>query len=86
MSVMYGFGRYGFAMGHGYGWLSWLAPIAMIAFWALFVTAIVMLIVHLARHERISARDNTALAILRERYARGEITKQEFDEKRKDLT
>jgi putative membrane protein len=82
---MFGIGRYGFAMGHGYGWLSWVAPIAMIVFWALFVAAVVMLIVYLARRGRISTHANSALTILRERYARGEISKQEFEEKQKDL-
>ena len=84
--MMLGFGRHGFAFGHGLSLLSWVAPIAMIVFWALFVTAIVMFIVYLARHGRISFRNNTALSILRERYARGEISKQEFDDKRKDLS
>jgi putative membrane protein len=77
--MMYGLGRFG--VGHGWTWLSWLGPIAMIVFWALFVTAIVMLIVHLARH----SRSTTALSILKERYARGEIPREEFELKRKDL-
>jgi len=45
----------------------------MIVFWGLFIAAIVMLIVHLARYGKISTRNNSALTILRERYARGEI-------------
>ena len=82
---MFGAGRYGFAMAHGFGWLSWVAPIAMIVFWALFVAAIIMLIVNLARHGLKTVRENVALSILRERYARGEISKQEFDQMRKDI-
>jgi putative membrane protein len=80
--MMYGFGRFG--AGHGWTWLSWLGPVAMIVFWALFVTAIVMLIVHLARQSR-SAHDGMALSILKERYARGEIQREEYELKRKDL-
>jgi putative membrane protein len=83
--MMFGAGRYGL-MAHGYNWFSWLAPIAMVVFWALFVAAMVMFIVYLARHGRIASRENTALSILRERYARGYITKQEFDEKKRDLS
>jgi putative membrane protein len=79
---MYGMGR--FAVGHGWTWLSWLGPVAMVIFWALFVTAIVMLIVHLARQARVT-HGGTALAILNERYARGEIQREEFEQKKKDL-
>ena len=80
--MMDGWGRWGAL--HGWTWLSWLGPVAMVVFWALFVTAIVMLIVHLARQSR-SAQDGTALAILKERYARGEIAREEFEQKRRDL-
>jgi putative membrane protein len=80
--MMYGLGRYGFA--HAAPWLGWLGPIAMVLFWALFVTAIVMLIVHLARQSR-STHNGTAIAILNERYARGEIPREEYEQKRKDL-
>jgi putative membrane protein len=80
--MMYGFGRFG--VGHGWTWLSWLGPIAMVVFWALFVTAIVLLIVYLARQSR-SAHGGTALSILKDRYARGEIPREEYELKRKDL-
>ena len=80
--MMYGLGRFG--IGHAWSWLSWLGPIAMVVFWALFVTAIVMLIVHLARQSRAS-HSGTALSILKERYARGEIPREEYDQKRRDL-
>jgi len=79
----YQFGR--FAYGHAASWLSWLGPIAMVIFWALFVAAMVTLIVYLVRHGRKSLHAGTALAILAERYARGEISKEEYNEKRKDL-
>jgi putative membrane protein len=81
--MMYGLGRFG--GGHGWTWLSWLGPIAMIVFWALFVTAIVMLIVHLARQSR-STQGGMALSILKERYARGEIPREEYELKRKDIS
>jgi putative membrane protein len=80
--MMYGFGR--FAAGHALPWLSWVGPIAMAVCWALFIAGIVILIVYLARRSR-STGGGTALEILKERYARGEIAREEFDQKRKDL-
>jgi len=65
--------------------MSWVGPIAMIVFWALVMTAMVFLIRYLARQSRSSANDSMALAILKERYAKGEIDKVEFDQKRKDI-
>jgi putative membrane protein len=81
--MMYGFGR--FAYGHAASWLSWLGPVAMCILWALFVTAMVTLIVYLVRHGRRLGTQSTAMAILKERYARGEVTKEEFEQKSKDL-
>ncbi len=80
--MWYGLGRFGYA--HMLPWLSWLGPVAMIVFWALVVTGIVMLILYLARGSR-SAHSATALSILNERYARGEISREEYEQKRKDL-
>ena len=77
------FGRFGY--GHMLPWMSWVGPIVMIVFWALVMTAIVFLIRYLARQSRSSANDSMALAILKERYAKGEIDKVEFDQKRKDI-
>jgi putative membrane protein len=75
-------GRFGF--GHMLPWLAWVGPLVMVVFWALFVTALVMLIVHLARQSR-SSHSGTALSILKERYAKGEINKDEFDRMKKDI-
>ncbi len=50
-------------------------------FWIAF--GIVMSRVRWGRHRHWN---KSALDILKERYARGEINKQEFEEKRKDLT
>jgi putative membrane protein len=77
------YGRFGH--GHLLPWMSWAGPIAMIVFWALVVTAIVFFIRYLARQSRSPGNDSLALAILKERYAKGEIDKAEFDQKRKDI-
>ena len=81
--MWYGLGRFGYD--HMLPWMAWVGPIVMIVFWALVVTAIVFLIRYLARQSRSSATDSSALAILKERYARGEIDKEEFEQKRKDI-
>ena len=73
----YGFGN-GFGMGYGGGFM-WL-------FWILLILAIVWAVkAFTGNSDRGSKRDKTALEILRERYARGEIDQAEFEQKRKDL-
>lgn len=56
----------------------------MVLFWALVIVGIVLLVRWLAGQGRESRADS-ALEILRQRYARGEINKEEFETKRKDL-
>ena len=71
------------------GWWMWGAGglvmmFMMLVFWGLVVTGIVLGIRWLARQGR-EERTDRALDILRERYARGEINKEEFDARRRDL-
>jgi putative membrane protein len=58
--------------------------LVMLAFWVLVIVALVAAIRWLIGPGRESRRDQ-ALEILRERYARGEISKEEFDAKKRDL-
>jgi putative membrane protein len=60
--------------------------IIMVFFWALVLLAIVLVIKYLVKNETTSGESNKALEILKERYAKGEIDKAEFDSKIKDLT
>lgn len=53
-------------------------------FWALVIVAIVLGIRWLLRQGRPEVSDS-ALEILRQRYARGEINREEFEARRKDL-
>jgi putative membrane protein len=59
--------------------------IMMILFWALIVVAVVIGIRWLVGHGK-EARSDSAMEILRQRYAHGEINKEEFDAKKRDLT
>lgn len=81
----------GWGMGPGMmGWgMGWLMPIIMVAFWIAVIVGIVFLIRWLvvstgAGGRRVTSEDS-ALEILKRRYARGEIEKEEFEEKRKSL-
>jgi putative membrane protein len=57
----------------------------MLVFWGFLITGIVVGIRWIARPDR-GGRPDAALEILRERYARGEITKEKFDARKRDLT
>lgn len=65
----------------GFGILGWLS---MLIFWVLLILGVVALIRYLARSGQ-SGEDKTPLDMLKERYAKGEINKKEFEEKKKDL-
>lgn len=64
----------------GWGW--WLFVPMMIVFWI----GVVALIVWLARQWGSSSqRSSDAIEIARQRYARGEISSEQFDQIRRDL-
>jgi putative membrane protein len=71
-------------MGWGGGW-GLLGIVHMVLWWALIVLGIAVLVKWLVRGTGSGARAD-ALDILRERYARGEIGKDEFEQKKLDLT
>jgi putative membrane protein len=56
----------------------------MLLFWGLIIVGVVLGIRWLLSQGKES-RSDSAIQILRERYARGEINKDEFDAKRRDL-
>jgi putative membrane protein len=56
----------------------------MLIFLVLVIAGIVLLVRYLSPHARVKPSDD-ALEVLKRRYARGEIQKAEFEEKRKDL-
>jgi putative membrane protein len=65
--------------GYGFGYLGW---ILMVLFWV----GIIWLIVWLINQGKKGHSGKTADEILKERYAKGEISKKEFDEIKKEIT
>lgn len=76
-------------MGGGYG-MGWLMPIIMAAFWIAVIVGIVFLIRWLIISTRTGApvgrSEDSALEIVKRRYASGEIDKEEFEEKKRAMT
>ncbi|HEY8888210.1 MAG TPA: SHOCT domain-containing protein [Gallionella sp.] len=68
--------------GHGWG-----VGIGMLLFWGLLITAIILLGKYIWISNIIAGRnrEKSALDILKERYARGEIKREEFAQKKRDL-
>jgi putative membrane protein len=70
-----------------------LGAIASVIIWVLIICLIIALVRRLSWHDgsqrfhgRMRGGDaKTPLDILKERYAKGEIDKQEFEEKKKDI-
>ena len=69
--------------GYGGGW-SLLGLLHMGLWWILLILGIVVLAKWLFTGERAGGGDR-ALEVLKERYARGEIGKDEFEQKKRDL-
>ncbi len=74
-----------------FGDFSW---IFMVIFWGFIIWAIIALVrggfgnSHMCGHDHgddARGKDKSPLEILKERYAKGEIDKKEFEDKKKDL-
>lgn len=71
-------------MGWGYGMFG---GIGMLLFWGLIIVLFVVLVGSVMRRAPRDSRSGpTALDILQERYAKGEIDKNEYEERRKTLS
>lgn len=93
----HGWGMNGFGM-NGFSGGGFLGGILMIVFWALIIVGIVYLVKNISNKNDNTGRDNnyrqiknnyqkedSAVNIARERYAKGEISKEELDKILNDL-
>lgn len=72
---------------HSWTWGMGITMFFMVVFWSLVIGLVVWLIVRLSRRDSGSQEEKrTAIDIARERYAKGDITKEQFDQIRKDLS
>ncbi len=69
----------GYGMMGGGIWILWLI------FWILVIIGLVLLIKYLWESAGAKKGEESALELLKKRYARGEISKEEFEEKKKNL-
>ena len=70
---------------HMFGWGIWGA-FMMLIFWAVVIAFIIWIAREASgRHSSHGTRQDSALNILRERYAKGEISKEEFETKKEDI-
>lgn len=80
----------GTMMGYGYGWGGW--GIVHAVFWLVTLLAIIVIALTLVRRPGSGDADGkdtpppTALEILDERYARGEIDREDYLQRKKDIS
>jgi putative membrane protein len=74
--MMYGFGHM-WGLGMGLGWL--IGPLILgLVIW--------LIVTQVTKTNHPVPQGKSAMDILKERYAKGEIGKEEFEEKKKDLS
>jgi putative membrane protein len=75
-------------MYYGSGFSLWgglLGVLLMVLWWVLILAGIAWLVKWIMRSWRDTRHGGSALDVLKERYARGEIDRKEFEEKKRDL-
>ncbi len=63
-------------VGMGFGGILWIAIIALIVF---------LVWQYLRQNKNLGDSQNSPLEILKQRYAKGEIDREEYEEKKRDL-
>ena len=57
----------------------------MLLWWVIIIGVVVVAVRWLSQQRGEKTKEDSALEILKRRYARGEISKEEFEDKKKDL-
>ncbi len=68
-----------------FGWGMGLGWIYLIVFWAAIITAVVYLVKLVERNTGSEALHGSPLDTLKHRYAKGEITREEFERMKEEL-
>lgn len=70
---------------YGWGWGG--MGLGMLLFWGVLIVAVVLLVKYTLDSGACAGRDRekSALDLLKERYVRGEIGREEFEQKKRDL-
>lgn len=82
---MWGYGNYEYPM-MGYGYGNGFEHIFFSIFWIVVIVVGIVVLVRLVRHGkpmRWCSHHDSALNLLKERYVKGEISKEEFEEKKR---
>jgi putative membrane protein len=85
--VNYMMGRYGYGLGYPKGWgigFGFVGLLMQVIIWVAIIYGIIWFIKSM-KNGKMGGAD-TALEILKQRYAKGEITKKEFEEMKKDIS
>jgi putative membrane protein len=78
--------QFGMMDGYGYGMMGGGYWILGLIFWILVIIGLVLLIKYLWGSGTVKKEEESALEILKKKYARGEISKEEFEEKKNVLS
>ncbi len=76
---------YGPGYGPGGGWHMMNYGFGGPLMWLLLLALVVVIVYFVVRSAKPGGNGRTPLDILKARYARGEINKQEFEDKKRDL-
>lgn len=72
-------------MHDGWGWWMLIGWIWMIVFWGLIIWAVFAIVGRLGGGSGQERNRSNAISILEERFARGEINREEFEEMKRTL-